>query len=557
MSRSTTIVIDAWKERFVLQAKLNSETKRVRYLLDLSSPAEREQIESDFFNDDDAFQEMLTAEDDLIDAYARGELASDERRRFEKSFVSSLRGRDRVQFAHAFAGAVSETQPVETKFPATFFKTLQSPGLLRIAAVIVFVALFAWLVTDRWRMTSDLRELRAESAELSKRIQQSSDTERTRTAEFTAQFADLRAPGKTTHRERVTIATQQARHLPEKKNDPEKFALLKPDTLVNNQDATLGNTFEPKRITELPLDARNVPSLLTLQPATTRGGYVAGDRSDQTNVTLDGVDVNPFNTYSLMRPNTSRSGGTIVRGIARDPQGKFVSGATVTLTDSARNLTRTQFTNKEGAYVFNAIPPGTYSIEVTAQGFKTASASGLAALVDTPTVCDVQLEVGAVYETVNVTSAAETAINTSDATLGNSFERKRIVELPLNANNVVGLLSLQGVSRTRTDQSKITLDSVDATIRIPSFLTWVRFQIGVETAATHEDYRVTIKTADSRRVTSVDWIEPLTPNQTIIDTPAVSTSDLPSGDYVLLLMGKEPDGTFVKVAEYAFKVIKY
>ena len=101
-------------------------------------------------------------------------------------------------------------------------------------------------------------------------------------------------------------------------------------------------------------------------------------------------------------------------------------------------------------------------------GFKTASASGLVALVDTPTVRDVQLEIGAVSETVDITSTAEAALNTSDASLGNSFERKRIVDLPLNANNVVGLLSLQpGVSRSgyvnggRSDQSNITLDGVD------------------------------------------------------------------------------------------------
>jgi len=161
-------------------------------------------------------------------------------------------------------------------------------------------------------------------------------------------------------------------------------------------------------------------------------------------------------------------GGTTVRGVVKDPQGNLVSGATVTITDPSKNFTRTQQTNQDGAYVFTAVPPGTYNLEVTAQGFKTASASGLQALVDTPTVRDVQLEIGAVSETVDVTSAAEAAINTSDATIGNSFERKRIVELPLNANNVVGLLSLQpGVSRSgyvnggRADQSNITLDGVD------------------------------------------------------------------------------------------------
>ncbi|HJT25917.1 MAG TPA: carboxypeptidase regulatory-like domain-containing protein [Pyrinomonadaceae bacterium] len=163
-----------------------------------------------------------------------------------------------------------------------------------------------------------------------------------------------------------------------------------------------------------------------------------------------------------------QAGGTTVRGTVQDPNGNLVKGATVTLTDPSKNFTRTQQTNDDGQYNFTAIPPGTYRLEVTAAGFKTASASGVQALVDTPTVRDVPLEIGAVSETVDVTSAAETAINTSDATIGNSFERKRITELPLNANNVVGLLSLQpGVSRTgyvnggRADQSNITLDGVD------------------------------------------------------------------------------------------------
>jgi Carboxypeptidase regulatory-like domain len=164
----------------------------------------------------------------------------------------------------------------------------------------------------------------------------------------------------------------------------------------------------------------------------------------------------------------AQSGGTTVRGTVKDPQSNLVSGATVTLTDPTRNFTRTQQTNEDGQYVFSAVPPGTYKLEVTATGFKTASVSGVEALVDTPTVRDVPLEIGAVSETVDVTSAAEAAINTSDATIGNSFERKRIVELPLNANNVVGLLSLQpGVTRSgfvnggRADQSNITLDGVD------------------------------------------------------------------------------------------------
>src|SRR6185369_17483164 len=71
------------------------------------------------------------------------------------------------------------------------------------------------------------------------------------------------------------------------------------EALINRDDATLGNTFVPKQITELPTNARSIPALLTLQAATTRDGYVAGSRADQSNVTLDGVDINETQTNSV------------------------------------------------------------------------------------------------------------------------------------------------------------------------------------------------------------------------------------------------------------------
>lgn len=71
------------------------------------------------------------------------------------------------------------------------------------------------------------------------------------------------------------------------------------EQLINRDDATLGNTFVPKQITELPTSGRSIPALLTLQAATTRDGYVAGSRADQSNVTLDGVDINETQTNSV------------------------------------------------------------------------------------------------------------------------------------------------------------------------------------------------------------------------------------------------------------------
>ncbi|HEU0139276.1 MAG TPA: carboxypeptidase-like regulatory domain-containing protein [Bryobacteraceae bacterium] len=70
---------------------------------------------------------------------------------------------------------------------------------------------------------------------------------------------------------------------------------------VNTTDATIGNAFGASAITQLPLEGRNVVGLLALQPGVvfigeeqmdSRNGAVNGGRSDQANVTLDGIDVN-------------------------------------------------------------------------------------------------------------------------------------------------------------------------------------------------------------------------------------------------------------------------
>lgn len=164
----------------------------------------------------------------------------------------------------------------------------------------------------------------------------------------------------------------------------------------------------------------------------------------------------------------AQSGRSTVRGTVKDPQGNVVAGATVTISNAEKNFTRTQSTSEDGNYLFSALPPDTYRLDVEAAGFKKLSIASVSALVDTPVEVDVNLEVGAVTETVNVTAGSEAPLNTSDATIGTAFERRRIEQLPLNARNVVSLLSLQTgvtpagyVNGGRADQANITLDGVD------------------------------------------------------------------------------------------------
>jgi len=68
---------------------------------------------------------------------------------------------------------------------------------------------------------------------------------------------------------------------------------------INTQDATLGNTIVNQQINQLPLEGRNVLNLLTLQPGVTPDGSVAGARSDQSNITLDGVDINDAQSNAI------------------------------------------------------------------------------------------------------------------------------------------------------------------------------------------------------------------------------------------------------------------
>jgi hypothetical protein len=173
--------------------------------------------------------------------------------------------------------------------------------------------------------------------------------------------------------------------------------------------------------------------------------------------------------FALPSVSFAQTGSSSIRGSVKDPQGNVVVGATVTLSNKETNNSRTATTNDNGQFAFELIPPGAYVLDVEAKGFKKAHLTELRALVAKSSEVPVQLEVGAVTETVSIQAGAgETIINTTDASLGNNFVSQQILQLPLNARNVANLLSLQPavtpsgyVAGGRSDQSNMTLDGVD------------------------------------------------------------------------------------------------
>lgn len=165
----------------------------------------------------------------------------------------------------------------------------------------------------------------------------------------------------------------------------------------------------------------------------------------------------------------AQTGTSEIRGTVVDPQGRVVAGADIKIINADTAAERNNKSTETGVYVFDLLPPATYRLEVEAAGFKKQVIKNIQALIGKQTDVKVELEVGAQGTTVEVqASAQEALINTQDATLGNNFDSLQITQLPLEARNLVDLLSLQpGATRegyvtgARADQSNVTLDGVD------------------------------------------------------------------------------------------------
>ncbi len=193
----------------------------------------------------------------------------------------------------------------------------------------------------------------------------------------------------------------------------------------------------------------------------------------------------------LLTSNAYGQATTSLRGTVTDPSGSVVPNATVVLTEAESKHERSTTTGAQGAYQFNLLPPGTYTLAVTAPGFQRYETTELQLLVNTPATANVALKVGRATETVTVSGEAP-ALNMVDASMGVPFDETQVKEIPLEGRNVPDLLSLQAgvtyfgngnngtldrpsykdqdtrngaVNGARSDQSNVTLDGVDVNDR--------------------------------------------------------------------------------------------
>jgi len=124
--------------------------------------------------------------------------------------------------------------------------------------------------------------------------------------------------------------------------------------------------------------------------------------------------------------------GSIV-GTVTDSTGAVIPNATVTVTNTATNVATVVKSSSAGYYNITPVLPGTYTVQVVAQGFKTLIQDNV--VVDALQVRAVNpiLSVGAETQTVTVTGAPP-VLDTADATLGNIMENETYANLPLQMN---------------------------------------------------------------------------------------------------------------------------
>lgn len=128
-------------------------------------------------------------------------------------------------------------------------------------------------------------------------------------------------------------------------------------------------------------------------------------------------------------------------GKVTDPSGSVVPQAKVTVTSKGIGIARTYTTTSQGFYLFPQLPPSTYQLQVEAAGFSMYVQNGITLDAGQSATQNVQLTVGSVAQQVVVTSQAP-LLNTTNANFGADLNSHQIEELPLNARNIVGLITL-------------------------------------------------------------------------------------------------------------------
>ena len=130
--------------------------------------------------------------------------------------------------------------------------------------------------------------------------------------------------------------------------------------------------------------------------------------------------------------------GNIV-GLVTDSNKSVVVKAEVTATNEATGVVYQAVTNSIGEYQLPNLPPGKYTISVTSTGFSKSTVRGFEVSLNKTTTSNFVLQIKAASETVEVSSEAAVALDTTTAQVGTGFASVQLTEIPAATNNVLNL----------------------------------------------------------------------------------------------------------------------
>jgi hypothetical protein len=146
----------------------------------------------------------------------------------------------------------------------------------------------------------------------------------------------------------------------------------------------------------------------------------------------------------LPLPGSAQVNTGQVTGVVTDTTGAVISGATVTLENTATGAKRSAQSNGQGSFLVPALVPGDYAVTITASGFGQYSTSAAVTVGGILTV-DAKLGVQASKQTVLVSGTDVGAqVNTSDQQISSTITPLEVTQLPSLTRNPYDFVTLSG-----------------------------------------------------------------------------------------------------------------
>jgi hypothetical protein len=143
---------------------------------------------------------------------------------------------------------------------------------------------------------------------------------------------------------------------------------------------------------------------------------------------------------SIQSANAQVAFGSMV-GNVTDSSGAAIPGATVKITHTQTNDSRSVETNELGGYTISTVTPGTYNVEITKDGFRAFVSPNVLVNPNNVVRVDAPLQVGAISERVEVEATAA-ILQTDRADIHAEVTSKDLIDLPQPNRTYSGLLEL-------------------------------------------------------------------------------------------------------------------